>query len=136
MGQNKIIQGYALTPPSHCSSWATFAPGTASCPPALGAASTALHTGPDLRERSTEDVVFKWSQISEARCTCGTQRMSFRDESTTGVHYKLASVGVVPSVNELPSFTWRERCQTSVVLLVLQPSIAVDHNLHVLVMGL
>lgn len=41
----------------------------------------------------------------EAQRTCSTQRMPFRDESTTRVDHKLASICVVPSVNQLSSFS-------------------------------
>ena len=48
-----------------------------------------------------------WSLIWPFFFTCGAQRMSFRDETTTGVDHKLASVRVVPSVDQLPGFTCR-----------------------------
>lgn len=40
--------------------------------------------------------------------TCGTERMSFRDETSTGIDHKLASIRVVPSVNQLSSFTCKQ----------------------------
>lgn len=52
----------------------------------------------------------RYAVISEASGTlrtCGAQRVSFGDETTTGVDHKLASVGVIASVDQLSSFTWR-----------------------------
>lgn len=46
-------------------------------------------------------------QESESLLTCGTKRMSFRDEATAGIDHKLASICVVPSVNQFSSFTCR-----------------------------
>lgn len=39
--------------------------------------------------------------------TCCTQRVSFRDETATGVDHKLPSVRVVPSVHQFSCFTWK-----------------------------
>lgn len=49
----------------------------------------------------------RFHEETEAQCTCGSQRMSFRDETTAGVDHELASVRVVPSVNQLSCFTCR-----------------------------
>lgn len=55
-----------------------------------------------------------YSTWQESQRTCRTQRMPFRDETTTGVDHKLAAVRVVPSVDELSSFTCRG-CETNIV---------------------
>lgn len=63
-----------LPPGRCCAAGPPWPPGPASGPPALGAASTALHTGPDLQERAREEraVSTSGAAVEAERLRCQT----------------------------------------------------------------